>query len=416
MIAIRRGEGYVVNRQGNRRRRSRFRVTGRFYVSLVVMIALLVLIIWGISGLVKRFTTPSYTGNITPIVTSTPNAEQSALSSENQGEVPQEDASVNPDATQSGNEVSGIDDLLTSMESEEELPTLSEDEMVKVDNLSITPGLDSAWRNILLLGQDSRTTGKSERTDTMVIASINADTGEIKLTSLMRDMYVEIPERGTEKINSANYYGGPELAMKTVNENFKLNISEYVIVNFVNFPYIIEELGGVYVDITEAEMEGINELVQDSIKLGKKLKLDESALDNSLLDTYGPGTKLTGRQALSYSRLRSIDSDFQRTQRQRRVLEAILDRVKTITNPMELLSLGTKLVQYVDTNIDIPSMVGLATTVFTKGISGMTELRVPVNDTYVGETRDGVWGIYDLNIPANADAIHQFIYGTNAPA
>lgn len=145
-----------------------------------------------------------------------------------------------------------------------------QEEMVQVDDLSVTAGLDSSWRNILLLGQDSRTTGKSERTDTMVIASINANTGEIKLTSLMRDMYVEIPERGTQKINTANYYGGPELAMKTVNENFKLNISEYVIVNFVNFPYIIEKLGGVYEDITEEEMEGINELVQDSIKLGQE--------------------------------------------------------------------------------------------------------------------------------------------------
>ena len=288
--------------------------------------------------------------------------------------------------------------------------------MVQVDDLSVTAGLDSSWRNILLLGQDSRTTGKSERTDTMVIASINANTGEIKLTSLMRDMYVEIPERGTQKINTANYYGGPELAMKTVNENFKLNISEYVIVNFVNFPYIIEKLGGVYVDITEEEMEGINELVQDSIKLGKKLKLDESALDNSLLDTYGPGTKLTGRQALSYSRLRSIDSDFQRTQRQRRVLEAILDRVKDITNPVELLSLGTELLQYVDTNINLPSMVGLATTVFTHGISEMTELRLPVDGTYVGESRDGTWGIYDMDLAANVTALHQFIYGTDAPA
>lgn len=410
-----------MNRQGNRRRRSRFRVTGRFYVFLVVMIALLVLIIWGISGLVDRFTTHSYTGNITPIATSTPDAEQSAASPDMQEETPQTDASASPDATQ-GSEISSVDTFIEGLGTDanggesDELPTLSEEEMVQVNDLSVTAGLDSSWRNILLLGQDSRTTGKSERTDTMVIASINANTGEIKLTSLMRDMYVEIPERGTQKINTANYYGGPELAMKTVNENFKLNISEYVIVNFVNFPYIIEKLGGVYVDITEAEMEGINELVQDSIKLGKKLKLDESALDNSLLDTYGPGTKLTGRQALSYSRLRSIDSDFQRTQRQRRVLEAILDRVKDITNPVELLSLGTDLIQYVDTNINLPSMVGLATTVFTHGISEMTELRLPVDGTYVGESRDGTWGIYDMDLAANATALHQFIYGTDAPA
>lgn len=402
-----------MNRQGNRRRRSRFRVTGRFYVSLAVMIILLALIIWGISGLVKRFTTPNYTANITPIETPNPDGSQPDAQPYSQGETPE--ASVSPDGEQD-NQISGIGDLLTSMGEDEALPELSEDERVKVSDLSITQGLDSSWRNILLLGQDSRTANKNERTDTMVVASINADTGEIKLTSLMRDMYVDIPERGTQKLNNANYYGGPELAMKTINQNFKLNISEYVIVNFVNFPYIIEKLGGVYVDITEAEMKGINELVQDSIKLGRKLKLDESALDNSLLDTYGTGTKLTGRQALSYSRLRKIDSDFQRTQRQRRVLEAILDRVKDITNPMELLSLGTDLLKYVDTNINLPSMVGLATTVFTKGISGMTEMRLPVEGSYKGETRDGTWGIYDMDLQANVTALHQFIYGTNPPA
>lgn len=402
-----------MNRQGNRRRRSRFRVTGRFYVSLAVMIILLALIIWGISGLVKRFTTPNYTANITPIETPNPDGSQPDAQPYSQGETPE--ASASPDGEQD-NQISGIGDLLTSMGEDEALPELSEDERVKVSDLSITQGLDSSWRNILLLGQDSRTANKNERTDTMVVASINADTGEIKLTSLMRDMYVDIPERGTQKLNNANYYGGPELAMKTINQNFKLNISEYVIVNFVNFPYIIEKLGGVYVDITEAEMKGINELVQDSIKLGRKLKLDESALDNSLLDTYGTGTKLTGRQALSYSRLRSIDSDFQRTQRQRRVLEAILDRVKDITNPMELLSLGTDLLKYVETNINLPSMVGLATTVFTKGISGMTEMRLPVEGSYKGETRDGTWGIYDMDLQANVTALHQFIYGTNPPA
>lgn len=402
-----------MNRQGNRRRRSRFRVTGRFYVSLAVMIILLALIIWGISGLVKRFTTPNYTANITPIETPNPDGSQPDAQPYSQGEAPE--ASVSPDGEQD-NQISGIGDLLTSMGEDEALPELSEDERVKVSDLSITQGLDSSWRNILLLGQDSRTANKNERTDTMVVASINADTGEIKLTSLMRDMYVDIPERGTQKLNNANYYGGPELAMKTINQNFKLNISEYVIVNFVNFPYIIEKLGGIYVDITEAEMNGINELVQDSIKLGRKLKLDESALDNSLLDTYGTGTKLTGRQALSYSRLRSIDSDFQRTQRQRRVLEAILDRVKDITNPMELLSLGTDLLKYVETNINLPSMVGLATTVFTKGISGMAEMRLPVEGSYKGETRDGTWGIYDMDLQANVTALHQFIYGTNPPA
>ena len=128
-------------------------------------------------------------------------------------------------------------------------------------DLSITEGLSKSWLNILLLGTDSRGTTKYLRTDTMVILSVNEGTGAVKLTSLMRDIWVEIPEYGGQKLNAACVYGGPELTVKMINEYFGLNIRDYALVNMKCLVEIVDSLGGIQLDVSPAEAEAINKLI-----------------------------------------------------------------------------------------------------------------------------------------------------------
>ena len=162
---------------------------------------------------------------------------------------------------------------------------LTEDQMVQVTDLSVNTSLSPEWQNILLLGVDQRVQGESCRSDTMIICSINTETAEVKLTSLMRDMAVEFTDlganNGTYRLNAANYFGGPELTMKTINELLGMNIEKYVMVNFTGFTQICEALGGIEMDITEAEMNEINKNAYNQFQIAKENGWDESNLTDA---------------------------------------------------------------------------------------------------------------------------------------
>lgn len=289
---------------------------------------------------------------------------------------------------------------------------VSQDDLVDVTDLSVYEGLDETWRNILLIGQDTRTFDSWGRGDTLIICSVNTVTGAVKMCSILRDTWVDIPEVGPERINTSYQFGGPRLAMKTVNELFHLNITEYVAVNFSSFPHIIDAIGGVEIDVKPEEVPHINYGVGSSIWQGQHLGLDESDLDDSMLPEDAEGIyNLTGRQALAYARIRKLDSDFVRTSRQRMVISAAMIKFRGTTDAMVLLNLGTKLVNYVQTNMDVMTMVGLAVPVLKSGVNNISEMRIPLNDSYVYESRNFIEAFYDLDLEANRAALHQFIYG-----
>ena len=287
-----------------------------------------------------------------------------------------------------------------------------EEDKVKVEDLSVTEGLDETWRNILLLGLDVRDFDTSARSDTMIIGSVNTKTGAVKLCSILRDCWVNIPKVGEERINVSYQYGGPQLAIKTVNELFGLNITEYVAVNFSTLPHIIDAIGGVEVNLKPEEVPLINFGVGSSIWHGQKRGYDESDLKNDELPEDAQGyTLLTGRQALAYARIRKIDSDFMRTSRQRTVISAAMTKFRGQTDTMTLLNLANNLVGYVQTNVDTMAMVGLAVPVLRSGVNNISEMRIPINDSYTYENRNFISAFYDIDIEANKQALHQFIYG-----
>ena len=385
------------------------RPNGRFYVFLgilLLVIVAVVLLIWqpwasGDDPSVSAFVAP------TPVVAGATAAPAMAPS------VPDAQQAQGDDAQ--AQTASPLSELLGSEDTN--ITGLTEDQMVDVTDLSINTGLSPEWMNILLLGVDQRVQGESCRSDTMIICSINTETSEVKLTSLMRDMAVEFDDlganNGTYRLNAANYFGGPELTMKTINELLGLNIEKYVMVNFTGFTQICEALGGIEMDITEAEKEQINLNVWSQLQIAYENGWDESNLTdaNGYLgpNDYGENIHLNGRQALAYARIRKIDSDWERTNRQRKVLVAMMDKMRG-TNMLQLLQLGGSLMQYVETNMTLEEIISIADKVLNSGLEGAETMAVPVTDTYVQETRNNQSMFYDVDRTTNAREVQNFIY------
>ena len=389
---------------GSRRpapRRGGKHASGRFFVFLgivaVVIVAVVLLIWqpWAATPAVNDQTADATQPPIAPVADSTQTDQTQA-----------ENTAAPDNAT-------ALSEMLGSEGSD--IQGLSEEEMVQVSDLSVNTSLSPEWQNILLLGVDQRTPNESCRSDTMIICSINTQTSEVKLTSLMRDIAVDFDDlganNGTYRLNAANYFGGPELTMKTINELLGMNIEKYVMVNFTGFTQICEALGGIEIDITEEEMEQININSWNQYQIGLNNGWDESNLEstNEALTEYGENTHLNGRQALAYARIRKIDSDWERTNRQRKVLVAMMEKLEG-TSAMELLQLGMTLQQYVETNMTLDEIVSTAERVLNSGLSGAETMVIPVTDTYTQETRNGQSMFYDVDWVTNTRELQNFIY------
>lgn len=263
------------------------------------------------------------------------------------------------------------------------------------------------WINILLLGTDASDPDLPGRTDTMIIASVHMETGELKLTSIMRDTYVPIEGHGKNKITSANWFGGVDLALKTVNEAFGMNITHYAMVDFSSFAYIVEELGGVDLPVTEKEMKYVNQLMRDMRELYPEIKLEKNDLTE-----YGDSVHLDGMQTLAFSRIRKLDSDYQRTSRQRKVLNAILQKLRSVRDPATLYNLFDIGISYTRTSLSATDIALLAMKVISGG-ADFEELRLPADGTYVAETINSQ-DVLNPNLEQNTQILHDFIYGADA--
>lgn len=320
------------------------------------------------------------------------------------------DTSSQDDTTPTG----GTDSLAEALDDEDaEVEALAEEDRISVTDLSVNTSLPDTWLNILLLGSDERTENEAARTDAMIICSINRETGAVKLTSIMRDTAIEITDageyNGTYRINAANYFGGPKYAMKIVNEKLQMNIQNYVIVNFFGFQKIAEALGGIEVDITEAEMNEINKKAVNQAWIGYNAGVDESDQVNEYLTTYGANTHLNGRQTLAYARVRYVDNDFARTERQRTVIKKLTDKLrgKSLT---EITALAASLSSNVTTNMDLNTIIEIAWKVLSSDDLNMDTMRLPENGTYVEERRNEKEMFYDVDWTTNSRDLYNFIY------
>ena len=285
----------------------------------------------------------------------------------------------------------------------EEEEIVPPEQLMTVEDLAINQGLPGEWMNILLLGTDSRTTQNYTRTDTMIVLSVNPTAGLVKLTSLMRDLWVDIPGHGGAKLNAACVYGGPALTMRCINENFGLNIDTYVLVNMQCLATIVDSLGGIPMDVTDSEASAINKLFESDLNAN-----DENTYFVGDAVSAGTQVLLNGKQALAFARIRSLDSDYARTDRQRRVLITIAKRMQQL----DLVSLGAilmNMLQYVETNLTFDDIMALASACMNANLDGVTDLRLPAEGTYQSGTFGGTWCI-KADFAANTELLHQFIY------
>ena len=255
----------------------------------------------------------------------------------------------------------------------------------KIDEntIEVTEGVTenlSEYRNIVLFGIDDAD-GYTGRSDCIIIFSINEQTKKVKMTSIYRDTYVEVPNHGYTKINHAYAYGGAALSMSTINRNLDLNIKEYVTINFQVVKDLVNEVGGIKINVTSAEASQIPGIT----KAG----------------TYN----LTGEQALAYGRIRKIDTDYQRTERMRTVIDAVFSKIKKMS-VAEMNKLADKILPEVHTNITKSEITEVMTDVASYSIGESMGWPYKVN----GKMINKVWYGVPQTLEESVEKLHKDLF------
>ncbi len=251
---------------------------------------------------------------------------------------------------------------------------------------------DENIRNILFIGSDAREGLDGQRSDSMILFSIDKKNREIKLTSFLRDSYVYIPSKGyNTKLNAAFNYGGAQLLMDTIEYNFGVNIDDYVMVDYDVFIDLVNLLGGITInDVTEKEAKYMREQVnRPKFKAGTNNNVD-------------------GRTAMWYCRIRYVDNDFGRTQRQRKVITAIISKA-TKTNPFKLVDIVKQVLPNISTNIDRNGLLSLGMGAFSYMRYDILQQQIPAEGTWWNQRVNGQ-DVLKLNFEKNKEILKEFIY------
>ncbi|MBQ8648628.1 MAG: LCP family protein [Clostridia bacterium] len=269
-------------------------------------------------------------------------------------------------------------------------------------DLGISTDDYSSVKNIALLGIDAQEDTDTGRSDAIVVVTVDKKNNKIKMTSIARDSYVDIDGHGKDKLTHAYAYGKSQLAVKTLNQNFDLEITDYLTVNFFEFARIIDYVGGVTVDVSEEERVEMNtNIIPWLDHIGVPCE-PVAAAGVQLLD---------GGQAVSYARIRHTDSDIERGNRQKEVLMSMFAQVKKM-NPLKLPKLAGMILEECETSLKTNDIISLGLWAVLRSPE-IEQLSIP-NDNFAssGGIRGGVWYyIYDLD-EAKAD-IYDFIFEKN---
>lgn len=265
---------------------------------------------------------------------------------------------------------------------------------------------DEKITNIALFGIDSRSSANRGRSDAIIILSVDERHGKIKMISVLRDSSIQIEGRGSDKIAHAYAYGQAPLAIKTLNQNFNLNIKEYVSVNFMSLSAVIDKLGGLELDITEEEKNEINRLI-----LKPSSGYAALGLNQTLVQSSGK-VKLNGVQAMTYARIRKIDSDAERASRQQVVLNKLFEKARSL-KVTEYPGLIRTILPLLETSLSYSDIIGLSGILAQEGLA-MEQMTVPdksiegINLTS-GYDENGRW-VWKFDRTVAAQAINKFIY------
>lgn len=262
--------------------------------------------------------------------------------------------------------------------------------------------------NILLVGTDGKYIEKWNRSDSMMVVTIDSKNKDIRISSIARDTYVDIPGYSTEKLTHAYAYEGIDLLREVFKVNFNLDIDKYIAVNFVSFMDIIDELGGVEVNVEEKDIKEINKYIDACY--GYYKNKDEK--DKEYITKSGV-QRLNGYQALAFSRIRYTDSAFARDNRHREVAESVYKEfaqkgVETYKKCAEIILNNTK------TNISPIEMMNLAYTVLKINDKDIDQFQFPLEEYRNGHIINKQKGwVLEWDKEPNLEAWHKFIFGEN---
>lgn len=281
------------------------------------------------------------------------------------------------------------------------------DDNIKEDivNVNISTSKEDVTKNesienIAIFGIDG-IEGEQSRSDCILIFTIDNINEKLKLTSIIRDSYVDIPTiEKKDKINHAYAYGGPSLAVETLNKNFDLDINKFVCVNFSSFPKIIDTLGGLTIDINYDELQYINNYIRHI----------NSINETSSSEILSTGVqKIDGTKALAYSRIRYTDGgDLERAKRQRTVFKNLFDNLKS-TSITEYPKILNTLLPHIETNLSNSEIIALAMKINSLKNNGLSQSRFPEDDDSKGTMINNVY-YYVFDEEATKSKIGQFIY------
>lgn len=248
---------------------------------------------------------------------------------------------------------------------------------------------DEAVQNILIIGDDSARKGETGRSDTMILLSIDRKNSQIKMTSIMRDSYVAIPGKGSNRINASYNSGGVKLAVETVEHNFGVDIDNYVKVGFNSFEKIIDKMGGIQVQLTSTQAK--------------------------YMTTYGVSNftgagvwQMGGADALQYVRMRRFDDDFKRTGRQRDVVEQLMGKIAKY-NTVDLTNLMTDVLPAIDTDISRAELIAMIAEVTEFAGYEIKQFSIPANGTWQGKSINKA-AVLVIDVDENARQLADFIY------
>ncbi len=247
-------------------------------------------------------------------------------------------------------------------------------------------------RNILCIGSDARSEIGGQRSDTMVLLSIDSAHHQLKMTSFLRDCYVYIPAKGyNAKLNAAFAWGGAKMLMDTIEYNFKVDIDDYLIIDFEGFKKLIDLMGGLDVDgVTEAEAKYMRDVVKIIYcKEGKN--------------------HFTGAASLWYCRIRKLDDDFHRTERQRKVMNAIMKQALR-RNPIQLMKIIEQVLPMLQTSMSRNDLLSVGASAVFNFIGGKKpQHQVPAENTWTGQRINGQ-DVLRLDLDQNSQLLKQFLY------
>lgn len=283
-------------------------------------------------------------------------------------------------------------------------PIVIEQDLTKLDvpsnmkaGMQIPVLQDKNITNILIIGSDARDSNTHGRSDAMMLMTINNKTKSIHLTSLMRAIYVSIPDdpdpayqknyTPNYMLNAAHTWGGPRLLMKTVQRNFRVELSRYVATDFGGFEKAINTVGGVTINLTDKEARHLSTLGVGTFSAGAQL--------------------LNGKAALEYSRIRKIDSDFKRMERQRKVIFALFEKMKK-SNVAQLTSTAEALMPTITTNMSDTEFMGFILNFGTYSSYSFDQKMLPV-ETYDAMKYIRGMEMYDIDWEKNIKELHAFM-------